>query len=122
MDILLHNVGVPLWAVCLAGLILAVLAVLRYAVNLCEQTRVHPLVEMGVSPRGIAALASMAQANAVLRERNYVIPEDVQWVFADVCAHRVTLRPQARVDGMSVRDVLSEIMDTVKPQTGSLHS
>lgn len=63
MDILLHNVGVPLWAVCLAGLILAVLAVLRYAVNLCEQTRVHPLVEMGVSPRGIAALASMAQAN-----------------------------------------------------------
>ena len=71
MDILLHNVGVPLWAVCLVGLILAVLAVLRYAVNLCEQTRVHPLVEMGVSPRGIAALVSMAQANAVLRERNY---------------------------------------------------
>ena len=55
MDMLLHNVGVPLWAVCLVGLILAVLAVLRYAVNLCEQTRVHPLVEMGVSPRGIAA-------------------------------------------------------------------
>ena len=73
MDILLHNVGVPLWAVCLVGLILAVLAVLavlRYAVNLCEQTRVHPLVEMGVSPRGIAALVSMAQANAVLREES----------------------------------------------------
>ena len=74
---------------------------------------------MGVSPRGIAALVSMAQANAVLRERNYVIPEDVQWVFADVCAHRVTLRPQARVDGVSVRDVLGEILAEVKPQTGS---
>lgn len=90
--------------------------VLRYAVNLCEATRVHPQVEMGVSPRGISALVSMAQANAVLRERNYVTPEDVQAVFLDVCAHRVTLLPQARVDGVRVRDVLSELLVQVKPQ------
>lgn len=94
-------------------------AVLRYAVNLCEKTRTHPLVEMGVSPRGISALVSMAQANAVLRERNYVIPEDVQRVFADVCAHRITLRAQARVDNVTVRDVLAEILADVRPQTGS---
>lgn len=92
--------------------------VLRYAVNLCEQTRVHPQVEMGVSPRGISALVSMAQAHAVLQERNYVIPEDVQSVFPDVCAHRVTLVPQARVDGVSVRDVLAQILTQVKPQGG----
>lgn len=91
-------------------------AVLRYAVNLCEATRVHPQVEMGVSPRGISALVSMAQANAVLRERNYVTPEDIQAVFLDVCAHRVTLLPQARVDGVRVRDVLSELLVQVKPQ------
>ena len=90
--------------------------VLRYAVNLCEQTRVHPQVEMGVSPRGISALVSMAQAHAVLQERNYVIPEDVQSVFPDVCAHRVTLVPQARVDGVSIRDVLAQILAQVKPQ------
>ncbi len=90
--------------------------VLRYAVNLCEQTRVHPQVEMGVSPRGISALVSMAQAHAVLQERNYVIPEDVQSVFPDVCTHRVTLVPQARVDGVSVRDVLAQILAQVKPQ------
>ena len=90
--------------------------VLRYAVKLCEQTRVHPQVEMGVSPRGISALVSMAQAHAVLQERNYVIPEDVQSVFPDVCAHRVTLVPQARVDGVSVRDVLAQILTQVKPQ------
>lgn len=90
--------------------------VLRYAVNLCEQTRVHPQVEMGVSPRGISALVSMAQAHAVLQERNYVIPEDVQSVFPDVCAHRVTLMPQARVDGVAVRDVLDQILAQVKPQ------
>ena len=95
-------------------------AVLRYAVNLCEMTRTHPLVEMGVSPRGISALVSMAQANAVLQERNYVTPEDVQRVFADVCAHRMTLRAQARVDGVAVRDVLDEILREVKPGSGNL--
>lgn len=92
-------------------------SVLRYAIRLCEATRTHPQVEMGVSPRGISALVSMAQANAILRERNYVIPEDVQNVFLDVCAHRVTLVPQARVDGISVRDILQEILTQVRPDT-----
>ena len=90
-------------------------AVLAYAIRLCEATRIHPLVELGVSPRGIGALVSMARAQAVLRERNYVIPEDVQAVFADVCAHRLVLRPQARVDGVTAHDVLGEIMQKVRP-------
>ncbi len=63
--------------------------VLRYAIRLCEATREHPLVELGVSPRGISALVRMSQAHAVLEERNYVVPEDVQAVFEDVCAHRM---------------------------------
>ena len=60
--------------------------VLVYAIRLCEATRSHPLVELGISPRGISALVKMARACAVLHERNYVVPEDVQEVFADVCA------------------------------------
>ena len=78
-------------------------SVLRYTLRLCEATRVHPLVELGISPRGVSALVKMARAGAVLRERNYVVPEDVQSVFFDVCAHRLILRPQAQVDGITVR-------------------
>ena len=63
-------------------------AVLNYMVALCEQTRQQPLVELGISPRGILALMQMAKARAVLEERRYVTPEDVQEVFVDVCAHR----------------------------------
>lgn len=48
---------------------------LRYAIELCEKTRSHPLVELGISPRGVSALVRMARASAVLHERNYVIPE-----------------------------------------------
>ena len=90
-------------------------AVLAYAIRLCEATRTHPLIELGISPRGIAALVKMARAHAVLEERNYVIPEDVQAVFLDVCAHRLVLRPQARVDGVTARDLLTQILDSVRP-------
>ena len=90
---------------------------LAYAIRLCEETRKHPLVELGISPRGVAALVKMARANAVLRERNYVIPEDVQNVFCDVCAHRLVLRPQAQVEGVSARKLLQDIMAVIKPPT-----
>lgn len=92
-------------------------SVLSYAIRLCEATRVHSLVELGISPRGVSALVKMARAGAVLRERNYVVPEDVQSVFFDVCAHRLILRPQAQVDGITARDILAEILQQIKPST-----
>lgn len=92
-------------------------SVLSYTIRLCEATRVHPLVELSISPRGVSALVKMARAGAVLRERNYVVPEDVQSVFFDVCAHRLILRPQAQVDGITVRDILAEILQQIKPGT-----
>ena len=92
-------------------------SVLSYTIRLCEATRVHPLVELGISPRGVSALVKMARAGAVLGERNYVVPEDVQSVFFDVCAHRLILRPQAQVDGITVRDILAEILQQIKPGT-----
>lgn len=92
-------------------------SVLSYTIRLCEATRVHPLVELGISPRGVSALVKMARAGAVLRERNYVVPEDVQSVFFDVCAHRLILRPQAQMDGITARDILAEILQQIKPGT-----
>lgn len=92
-------------------------SVLAYAIRLCEATREHSLVELGVSPRGVLALVKMAKANAVLEGRNYVIPEDVQNVYLDVCKHRVVLRPQAQIEGMNAEQLLLDIMKTTKPDT-----
>ncbi len=47
-----------------------------------------------------------------------MFPEDIQNVFADVCAHRLVLRPQARVDGISDIQLLSEILRAVRPSVG----
>lgn len=89
--------------------------VLAYAIRMCEATRAHEMVELGVSPRGVAALTRMAKASAVLQGRNYVIPEDVQDVFIDVCAHRMVLRAQAQVEGITATEILQAIMTQVKP-------
>ena len=87
--------------------------ILYYLIRLCEATREHPLVELGISPRGVWALTKMAKAWAILKDRSYVIPEDVQEVFTDVCAHRLILKPQARLEGISEKEILQDILKPV---------
>ncbi len=94
--------------------------VLYYIIRLCEETRKHPLVEMGVSPRCVYALTRMAKAHAILAERGYVIPEDVVAVYTDVCAHRLLLRPQARIEGVTPEEILAGIVKQVKPEVTSI--
>lgn len=87
--------------------------ILYYITDLCEATRQSSMVELGVSPRGIQALTQLVRARAVLKERDYVIPEDVQAVFVDVCAHRLVMKPQAKIEGVSANDVLNDILKQI---------
>ena len=50
----------------------------------------------------------------ILRERDFVTPEDVQEVFLDVCTHRLVMRPQAKIEGVTAADVLKEILMRIK--------
>ena len=88
--------------------------ILYYITDLCMATREYPMVELGVSPRGANALTQLSRARAVLRERDYVIPEDVQAVFKDVCEHRILMKPQAKVEGITAKVVLDETLKKVK--------
>lgn len=88
---------------------------LYYITHLCEATRTNQMVDLGISPRGVLALTQMAKAQAVLKGRSFVVPEDVQDVFIDVCAHRLILKPQARVQGITERSVLEGILKEVYP-------
>ena len=73
--------------------------VLDYIVRLVSATRSHPLVLQGASPRATLALAAMARAAALVRGRDYVLPEDAALVFPDVVPHRLILSPRAAGDG-----------------------
>mgnify|MGYP002518219691 FL=1 len=88
-------------------------SVLDYIVRLCEATRTEELVELGVSPRGVIALTRMARACALIRERDFVVPEDVREVFHAVCAHRLVLKPQARIESVTADDILDTVLTAV---------
>ena len=88
-------------------------AVYKYITSLAEATRSHPLVQLGVSPRGALALCRMAKAGAMIAGRDFVIPEDVCDVFLDVCSHRLELGAKARLMEMSAYGVLKEVLRDV---------
>ncbi len=93
--------------------------IIDYMVALCEETRRHPLIELGVSPRGLLALSRMVRACAILSERDYVVPADVKEVFCDVCAHRIILLPRAKLEGLTPRSILKKVLEnTPAPSMG----
>ena len=87
--------------------------VLDYITRLAMASREHPMLELGISPRGALFLDRMAKAHAYLAGRDYVTGEDVQAVFCDVCAHRVILSQEARLGAKSAQDVLQELLHRV---------
>lgn len=86
--------------------------VLKYIADLVTATRNHPMLKLGVSPRGTIALAQISKAMAFLRGRNYVIPDDVLAMFYDVCAHRILLSSKARIGNVTVAQIIDEIKRT----------
>ena len=84
-----------------------------YVTHLAEATRTHPLVELGISPRGALAVCRMAKAYAFLHGRDFVVPEDVAAIFPDVCTHRLVLSAKARMLEQPADAVLREILDAV---------
>ena len=73
--------------------------ILDYIIRLVNATRNHPMILQGASPRASLALTAMAKSAALVLGRDYVNPEDVSMVFADVISHRLILSPRAEASG-----------------------
>jgi MoxR-like ATPase len=84
-----------------------------YIVKVVRATRGHAAVELGVSPRGTLALYKTAQAFAALRDRQFVIPDDVKYLAPPVLTHRIIISPQTRLRGRRPEEVMAEIVETV---------
>ncbi|HEX6872172.1 MAG TPA: MoxR family ATPase [Micromonosporaceae bacterium] len=87
--------------------------VLAYIVDLCRATRTAPSLELGASPRGATGLLNAAKAFAWLSGRGYVTPDDVKAVARPVLRHRVRLRHEAELDGVTADAVLDSLLATV---------
>lgn len=88
-------------------------AVYDYIAALTEATRVHPMVQLGVSPRGALALCRAAKARAFTKKRDFVLPEDVREMAKSVFAHRLLLSAKARLNERSAEDILDEVLRAV---------
>ena len=93
-------------------------SIIDYITRLAEASRNHTLLELGISPRGSLFVNKMAKARAYVLGRDYVIPEDVQAVYVDVCVHRVILSPTARGDKKTAEEVLQTLLAEVTVPDG----
>ena len=84
-----------------------------YMVDIVRGTRENRRVQVGASPRGSLALYTLARAQAVLRGRDFVTPEDVKDVALPALAHRLTLRPELWVQRVPTQEIIREVLDTV---------
>jgi MoxR-like ATPase len=87
--------------------------VLDYAVRLVRTTRDWPGLSSGAGPRGAIALIRAARATALMQGRDFVTPDDIKRHAASVLRHRVTLAPDAQLEGRSVGELLAALLDNV---------
>lgn len=97
-------------------------SVREYITLLANATRNHPLVSIGVSPRGSKVLYKTVKAWAMLNGRNYVIPDDVKDMVKPVWNHRLILKTEAHLNGVLPEDILDELMEKVSlPEEKVVH-
>jgi MoxR-like ATPase len=84
-----------------------------YMVDMVNATRGHALVQIGASPRGSIGLMKCGQALAAMDGRDYLIPDDIKAVAEVILAHRLILKPEARLQKVSSSDVVSEILNSM---------
>lgn len=87
---------------------------LEYITQIIQETRNHAKVYLGASPRASLALLSTAKVTAVIAGRDFLIPDDIQFVAPHVLNHRMILTPDAEMEGMTSFDVITDILKTLE--------
>ena len=91
-------------------------SILDYVVALVRETRTHPHIRLGASPRSAQALLAAAKAHAALQGAAFVTPDDVKSVAPSVLNHRLLLKAEAEVEGVSSDDVIAQTLARVAVQ------
>ena len=91
---------------------------LDYLLNIVEATRVHRSLYLGASPRGSIALHRAAQSYAAITGETFVTPDHIKVLAPYVLSHRVMVRPEARIDGVTASEVIEEIGNSVPVDKG----
>lgn len=88
--------------------------IMKYAVRLVRATRENPTIIQGAGPRACIALIRCARAYALLKQRSYVLPDDIKAMALPVMRHRITLSADVEIDGLRTDDIIRKLLDTVE--------
>jgi MoxR-like ATPase len=88
--------------------------IIRYIQEIVARTRRDDSVQIGAGPRASLALLETSRAAAALQGRDFITPDDVKSLVGPVLAHRVTLSPEAEMEGMALEDLMARIFDQVQ--------
>jgi len=89
-------------------------ALFNYIVQIARRTRDWPSLSLGASPRAAISLMIVARANAALDNRDYVIPDDVKSAASPVLRHRVVLKPEADLEGLTPDLIINDVLRAVE--------
>ena len=89
-------------------------ALLTYIATVVRRSRDWPALSLGASPRGAIGLFSVARALAGMEQRDYLIPDDVKSAAPAVLRHRIILKPEADIEGLTADQIISQILATVE--------
>ncbi len=85
----------------------------KYIVNIVQRTRKNKDVEVGSSPRGSLALMKLSMANAAMRGRDYVVPDDVKFIAKEALSHRLVLKPGPAIKGVEEEEIIEQTLKDV---------
>ncbi|MGM0405724.1 MAG: AAA family ATPase [Thermoplasmatota archaeon] len=85
----------------------------KYIVSIVQKTRENRDVEVGSSPRGSLALMKLSMANAALRGRDFVVPDDVKFIAKEGLSHRLVLKPGPAIKGVNPKDIIENILENI---------
>jgi len=86
---------------------------IAYIVEVVRQTRGHESVLVGAGPRATQALILSGRAYAAIEGRDFVTPDDIKYLAMPVLEHRIILRPDYEIEGLSVREVIADVLKKV---------
>lgn len=89
-------------------------ALFTYIVDIVRRTRDWPALSLGASPRAAISLMVVARATAAMDSRDYVIPDDVKAAAAPVLRHRVVLKPEADLEGLTADVIIADVLGGVE--------
>ena len=85
----------------------------EYIIDLVRESRAHPDLVLGASPRAAINLMKAGRAHALMSGRGFLTHEDIQAVCLPVLGHRLIMRPEAEMDGGTVNDVILQVIKAV---------